>query len=158
LTAEHIAEGINALQKKIEGQAVYISAGKLYKIDDEGKLIAAEHDAAKPYLWPIAHNVRPAAQSLGVRSCEDCHSTDAPFFFGAVAVDSPVAAERATSKEMIEFQDINRKYTKWFAFSFVFRPWLKVIALCCCGIIGAVLLLYALRALACVVEVLAGKN
>jgi len=158
LTAEHIIEGLNSLQKKIEGKAVYISAGKLYKIDNAGKLIAAEHDAAKPYLWPIAHDVRPAAQSLGIRECEDCHSTDAPFFFGAVAVDSPIAAERDLSYEMTEFQNIDSFYTWAFAFSFVFRPWLKVIALGCCGIIGGVILLYALRALACIVKVLAGKS
>ncbi len=158
LTTEHIAEGINALQKKAGGQAVYISGGKLYNINDEGKLIAAEHDAAKPYLWPIAHDVRPAAQSLGIRECEDCHSTDAPFFFGAVAVDSPVFTEQKTSKEMVEFQDINRFYAWAFAFSFVFRPWLKVAALGCCGIIGGVILLYALKALACVVKTLAGKS
>jgi len=158
LTAENIIEGLNSLQKKTEGKAVYISGGKLYQIDNKGKLIAVEHDAAKPYLWPIAHDVRPAAQSLGVRRCEDCHATDAPFFFGAVAVDSPIAAERDLSKEMIEFQDINRFYTWAFAFSFVFRPWLKVVALGCCGIIGGVILLYALRALACVVKLLTGRS
>jgi len=158
LTTEHIAEALDSLQKKIEGKAVYISGGKLYKKDDKGKLVTAEHDAAKPYLWPIAHNVRPAAQSLGIRRCEDCHATDAPFFFGAVAVDSPIAEERATSKEMIEFQESNRFYTWAFAFSFVFRPWLKIVALSCCGILAGVLLLYALRALACIVELLTGRG
>ncbi len=155
---ELIAEGLKALQKPIEAKAVYISGGKLYRLDDEGKLIAAEHDAAKPYLWPIAHDVRPAAQSLGVFQCEDCHSTDAPFFFGEVTIDSPIAEQQKPSKEMVEFQDISRKYAWAFAFSFVFRPWLKVIALCCCGILAGVLLLYALRALDCIVKTITGKN
>jgi len=157
-TTEHIAEGLNLLQKKIEGKAVYVSAGKLYQIDNEGELTAAEHDAAKPYMWPIAHDVRPAAQSLGIRECEDCHSTDAPFFFSAVAVDSPIVSERDSSKEMVGFQESDRFYAWAFAFSFVFRPWLKVIALGCCGIIGGVILLYALRALACIVKLLAGRS
>jgi len=165
LTTEHIAEGIRALQKKVEGQAVYVSGGRLYYLR-RNKLAASfghpyswpvAYNATKPYLWPIAHDVRPAAQSLGVRRCEDCHATDAPFFFGAVAVDSPIAAEQDLSKEMVEFQDINRFYAWAFAFSFVFRPWLKVVALGCCGIIGIVILLYALKALACVTKTLAGK-
>lgn len=157
MTTEHVAKGLNELQKKVEGQSVYVSGGKLYEIDNDGSLIASEHDAAKPYLWPIAHDVRPAAQSLGVRRCEDCHSTDAPFFFGEVAVDSPVVTEQKTSKEMVEFQDISRFYAWAFAFSFVFRPWLKVVALCCCGLIGVVILLYGLKALVCVAKTLVGK-
>jgi len=156
LTDEDIAK-VLALLKTAEGEPVYVCGGKLHRLDDEGKLTATEHGAAEPYLWPIAHDVRPAAQSLGVRRCEDCHATDAPFFFGAVAVDSPIAAEQDLSKEMVEFQDINRFYAWAFAFSFVFRPWLKVVALGCCGIIGIVILLYALKALACVTKTLAGK-
>jgi len=158
LDNELIVEGLKTLQKTIEGKAIYISGGKLHHLDNEGKLVAAEHNAAAAYLWPIAHDVRPAAQALGVRRCEDCHSTDAPFFFGAVAVDSPIIAERDSSKEMVEFQGIDRFYAWAFAFSFVFRPWLKVVALCCCGLIGCVILLYGLRALACVVKTLSGKT
>jgi len=158
LNDELIIESLKALQETAEGAAVYISGGKLHRLDGEGKLIACEHNAAAPYRWPIAHNVRPAAQSLGVRRCEDCHSTDAPFFFGAVAVDSPLATEKGSSKEMIAYQGINRTYARVFAFSFVFRPWLKVIALGCCGIIAGVILLYALRALACVAKTLSGRN
>lgn len=105
MTTEHITEGINALQKKVEGQAVYISGGKLYEIDNDGSLITAEHDAAKPYLWPIAHDVRPAAQSLGAQRCEDCHSPDAPFFFGKVCIDSPVQGEGGAFKKMMDMYE-----------------------------------------------------
>jgi hypothetical protein len=157
LTDEQIGKVLELL-KTTEGEAVYICGGKLHRLNDKGRLIATEHDAAKPYLWPIAHDVRPAVQSLSAHQCQDCHSTDAPFFFGAVAIDSPIIAERDSSKEMIEFQGINRFYAWAFAFSFVFRPWLKVVALGSCAILAAVLLLYALRALACVVKTLAGKS
>jgi hypothetical protein len=141
-----------------EGEPVYICGGKLYRITEEGKLEASEHEAARPYCWAIAHDVRPAAQSLGVRRCEDCHSTDAPFFFGEVAVDSPIVSERDSVKKMVEFQDIDAFYAWAFAFSFVFRPWLKVVALGSCGLIGVVLLLYGLKALACVVKMLAEED
>ena len=156
LTEEHIAKALDLLKKTVEGEPVYICGGKLYRLDDSGQLCEPEeHSVAQPYLWPIAHNVRPAAQSLGVRRCEDCHSTDGPFFFGEVAVDTPVVSERDSVKKMVEFQGIDAFYAWAFAFSFVFRPFLKVVALGSCGLIGVVLLLYGLKALACVVKALA---
>ena len=88
----------------------------------------------------------------------DCHATDAPFFFGDVAVDSPIAAERDSVKGMVEFLDVRPFYTKAFAFSFVFRPWMKIICLGSCAVLAGILLLYALRALACVVKMLSGND
>jgi len=158
LTNEHINEALTLLQKSVESKAVYISGGKLYGLDDAGKLYEQDnHSAAQPYMWPIAHNVRPAAQALGVRYCTDCHATDAPFFFGDVTVDSPIVTARE-DKKMIEFQGIDPFYAWAFAFSFVFRPWMKFIALGSCAVLTLVLLLYALKALTCVVKVLAGEN
>lgn len=157
LTPKEIEKALELL-KTTEGEAVYICGGKLYRLDDKGKLITTEHDAAKPYLWPIAHDVRPAVQSLGAHRCEDCHSIDAPFFFAEVEVDTPVASEKGTVKKMIEFQGLKPVYTKLFAFSFVFRPFLEVVALCSSAILAAVLLLFALKALACVVRILAEKD
>jgi len=140
---------LKALAAAVEGKAVYVSGGNLYSLGDSGELVTeADHPAAKPYMWPIAHGVRPAAQSLGIRYCTDCHATDAPFFFGKVTVDSSGA-----SKEMVEFQDVDATYAKLFAMSFVFRPMLKIVSLCSCAVLGLVLLLYGLRALRCVVRV-----
>lgn len=157
LTAEQIEKALKLL-KTTEGEAVYICGGKLYRLNDKGELIATEHDAAKPYLWPIAHDVRPVMQSLGVRRCEECHSTDAPFFFAEVEVDTPIASEKGAVKKMIEFQQLRPVYTKLFAFSFIFRPFLKVVALCSSAILAAVLLLYTLKALGCIAKVLVGKS
>ncbi len=157
LTTEHIVKGLEALAKSVKGTPAYISAGKLYKLDDSGTLSEEEHPSAKPYLWPIAHDVRPAAQSLGIRYCTDCHATDGPFFFGDVAVDSPIVAARE-AKKMVEFVKVRPFYTKAFAFSFVFRPWLKVFALGSCAILAGVLLLYALKALACIAKVLTERD
>jgi len=159
ITTKHITEALKSLQETIEGEAVYICGGKLYRLDgDSGQLLEKEHSAARPYLWPIAHNVRPAAQSLGVRRCEDCHSTDSPFFFGKVGIDSPVVAQQERTKTMVEFERLRPFYTWAFAFSFVFRPWLKVVALGSCAVLAVVLLLYGLKALACVVKVLAEED
>jgi hypothetical protein len=142
----------------IEAQAVYVCGGKAYRLDDSGQLVAQDHPAAKPYLWPIAHDVRPAAQSLGSGGCGDCHTTDSAFFFGDVEIDSPVASEQGVTKKMVEFQGFDPVYTKAFAFSFVFRPWLKVVSLASCAVIAGILLLYALRALGCITKALAGRD
>jgi hypothetical protein len=100
---------------------------------------------------------RPAVQSLGVRSCQDCHATDAPFFFADVEIDSPLVADK-TSAKMIDFQNLKPFYVKAFAFSFVFRPWLKLVILASCAGLAGVLVLYALRALALVFKVLSEEN
>jgi hypothetical protein len=159
ITKEKITDALRVLNDVDDGKAVYVAGGFLYRLDDSGKLIEQEnHPSAKPYIWPIAHNVRPAAQSLGVRYCEDCHSPDAPFFFGDVTIDTPIVSEREFTKKMVEFQDIDAFYTWAFAFSFVFRPWLKVIALACSIVLAGVLLLYALKVLGCVAKVLAEED
>jgi len=160
LTDDHIAKGLTALASdgSVEGKVVYVAGGRLYSLDDSGQLSEQEdYPAAKPYLWPIGHDVRPAAQSLGIRYCTDCHGIKAPFFFGDVTVDTPVAAAREP-KKMVEFQDISPSYAWAFAFSFVFRPWMKIVVLVSCAVMAFVLLLYGLKALGCVVKTLAGEN
>jgi hypothetical protein len=158
ISKDQITEVLKSLSALAEVKPVYICGGNLYKLDDTGTLVAVEHDAAAPYLWPIAHNVRPAAQALGINHCHDCHSTDAPFFFGKVAVDSPLASQEDAAKRMVEFQHLDANVVKLFAMSFVFRPWLKVVALASCAVIAAVLLLYALKALACITKVMVGED
>jgi hypothetical protein len=159
LSEENITSALASLAKAIEGKAVYVAGGNLYSLDDKGKLQKQQgHPAAQPYMWPIAHDVRPAAQSLGVRRCEDCHATDSPFFFGTVTVDSPVVADRISVKRMVEFEGLSPVYTWLFAFSFVFRPWLKIVAIGSCVILAGILLLYALKALASVAKVLTGED
>ncbi|MHC4737598.1 MAG: hypothetical protein ACYS9Y_01705, partial [Planctomycetota bacterium] len=61
-------------------------------------------------------------------------------------------------KEMLEFQDVPAFYTKAFAMSFVFRLMLKIVAIISCAVLGAVVLLYGLKALDLVVKILAGKD
>jgi len=160
--AEQIKKVLTSLSsvKSINGSPVYIAGGKFYSLDKKGQVTSAEHNAAEPYLWPIAHDVRPTTQSLGAGECQDCHSTKAPFFFGQVAVDGPVNAEKNADeyKKMLEFQQLPPFYTWAFAASFVFRPWMKIIAGGSCAIIAAVLLLYALKALGFITKILVNKD
>jgi hypothetical protein len=160
LKEEDIARILSLLASKVpEGaKPIYITGGRIYSLVGEGQLSSTEHEMAAPCMWPIAHDVRPAAQSLGMRDCGDCHSTDSPFFFGLVAVDSPLKSTAASGVEMIKFEDLPKFYTKAFAISFVFRPWLKAVAIAASVLIGGVLLLYALRALAFVTKAVAGEG
>ncbi len=154
LPEETLVAALGALSEQIEQpsegtkpQAVYVAGGKLYQLSD-GQLVESNFPKAGPYAWPIAHDVRPASQSLGRDGrCADCHSTTAPFFFGAVAVDSPVKPETVLLRSQVSFQKVSPGFAKAFAWSFMFRPWMKVTVLACCAVIGAVILVFALRAL-----------
>jgi hypothetical protein len=158
LKEEDIVKILTMLGEKVEAgaKAVYVTGGKVYSLDDGEKLVSADNKMAEPYMWPIAHDIRPAAQSLGVRNCQDCHATNSPFLFGQVLIDSPL--KNLTGKEMAAFENLPRLYTKAFAFSFVFRPWLKVVAILSSLVILGVLVLYALKALGFVAKVVVGDE
>ena len=160
LTPSRISDILRAFAAQDSGQAqvVYVSGGKLYRVDESNKLSEADHPAARPYSWAMAHDVRPAAQSLGVRGCGDCHSTDAGFYFGKVAIDSPLESVRSSTKEMIDFAGLNGFYSKIFAVSFVFRPWFKFLTLVSSVVLVAILMMYAFKGLSLVLERANGKS
>jgi hypothetical protein len=146
---EQIGAALKSLALAVQDKPVYIAGGSLYRLNDAGEVLEQpNHPAAAPYSWPIAHTVRPAAQSLGVRYCTDCHATTAPLFFGSVPVDSPVSTPQPAVHKMVDFQKIDPTYAWAFSASFVFRPWFKVVAGGSAAVLCLVLLLYGLRALA----------
>ncbi len=156
LTEEQIAAVLTALQSEEIKTPVYICSGRLHKIGQDGKLVSETNAAAAAYAWPLAHDVRPKDQSLGARSCADCHTTDSAFFFAKVPVDGPLP-QGLEAVEMVRLQGLDRLYVWAFNASFVFRPWLKTVTLTACGLIGMILLLYGLKwlsaiARACVEE------
>jgi len=150
LTAERILAVLAMLKEKDEkkGEFGYVCAGKLYRAGAGGNLEAADHPAAKPAAWPVAHNVRPAAQSLGVGGCTDCHDFDAPIAFGEVKVPSPAEIGRGVTMAMYEFQGRDPLELKAWAMSYLFRPIFKVVGFATAGVIAAVLVLYVLLGLA----------
>lgn len=133
--------GLLAAESRADGTPVYVSGGRLHRVDATGRLTTEEHPAARPYVWPLAHDVRPAALALGAKGCQDCHDATGPIFAGRVPVDSPLAAERKEAWPMSRFQKgLDATYLADFARTFPYRPWLK-------GTVGAsvaVLFLFAL--------------
>ncbi len=129
-----------------EAPSGYIAGGKLHRLQG-GTLRAEDNAQAQPYLWPIAHDVRPATQALGAKGCQDCHSTDAAIFFGKVAVDSPLASDRTASLTMAHFEKgLDVDYQSKLAGTWKYRGWLKAIGLTAAGLLLLVLLAYVVRA------------
>lgn len=151
LNDDQVVRWLRLLEAGPQGQGtpVYVAGGKLHRVDGAGRMTAEDHPSAEPYLWPLAHDVRPASQSLGIRGCEDCHATNAPLSFGTVPVDSPLVSERGGVWKMARFQKhVDPAYAADFARSFRYRPWLKAVELISAGVLALVLLAYATRGLA----------
>jgi len=148
LTADQITKGLAALAaQKDAGEPVFVSGGRLYRKADGGSLAGAEHPAAAPCAWPVAHDVRPKGRSLGSAGCTDCHALDGPIFFGNVTADSTAETQAPIVKAMHEF--LGKDPTELWAWgmSYMFRPMFKVVGFVTAGVIAAVLAAYALLGL-----------
>jgi hypothetical protein len=145
------AETVSAVLGKLGtdgGEPCYVVGGKLYRLGDGGKLTASDSAAAKPYAWPVAHDVRPAARSLGAGGCTDCHSDKSAIFFGKVLAEGPARIAEPAALSMYEFQGKDPISLKLWALSYQGRPYFKVLGYATAGIIAAVLLLYGMLGLA----------
>ena len=97
------------------------------------------------YWWPLAHNVRPASQSLGARGCEDCHSDDAPIYFGRVTDAGDAAADARPIQLMHQLRGDDAAFAKVWNLGFVYRPAFKWFGFICAGVIALVALHYLLN-------------
>ena len=160
LTADQVMAGLGALRDLAKGGApVYIAGGRLYRISDEGTLASEDgNEAAAPYSWPLAHDVRPATQSLGVsRNCSDCHSDDSPFFFGEVEAAGPAAVGEPVVVKMYEFQARDPATLHAWALSYQGRPVFKIVGYAAAAVLAALLILYLFYGLAAITRWMAGK-
>jgi len=124
-----------------EEEYVYLSGGRLFRLDRDGNLSAARHPAAEPAVWPLGHQVRSAQQSLGINGCTDCHSEGSPFFFGKIIGTGPLKTEIVEKRSAHMFMDLDKPYQRLFGLSFRVRPLFKVILIVASVIVGSVLLL-----------------
>jgi len=119
----------------------------------DGKPAHVAHSQQVSHVcWPLAHDVRPAAQSLGVRGCADCHAEDAPLDFGRVSppvtpvAQAPPGSEGATMT-MVELRGDDVLIRRLWARAFLFRPAFKWFGLACAGLVLLVLLRFLLDAI-----------
>ncbi len=83
---ERMRGALSAIEEQFPGkQAVFITGGTGWVRygDEKLKMLSGDElgEAAQPYAWPMAHNVRPARQAMGAQGCTECHSDQSPFFF-----------------------------------------------------------------------------
>lgn len=161
LTEEQTAAALKALAdstKEQGAQFAYVGSGKLFTLDASGKLKADDHAAAAPTAWPLAHEVRPAAQALGAHTCTDCHSFNSPFFFANVPAVGPLKTLRAAVQPMTALQFQDGLFHKLLGLTFVARPYFKVLAFAVAGLIAAIVLAYGLPALTRLIRYLSTRK
>ena len=157
-TAEMIAAALKALGGD-GGQAVYVGGGKLYTLGADGKPAGAEHPAAGPCSWPLAHDVRPAAQSLGADgACTDCHSSDSAMLFGKVVAAGIADLGDPAVIEMYQLAGEDATFHKLFGLTFIFRPWLKAFGFLASAVVLLLFLAYGLPAVRCLLGHLTGRR
>jgi hypothetical protein len=153
LTEQQISKTLEGLAADADaGEPVYIVGGRLHQRSPDGRIVAREHPAAEPYAWPLGHDVRPRAQSLGARGCADCHSEEGAIYFARVAALGPVDPDQAVVRTMYEMRGEDGMLPTLFARSFLFRPVLKFVSFGSAILLGAVLVLYGLRGLGAVLD------
>ncbi|MEM6470841.1 MAG: hypothetical protein AAF802_14880, partial [Planctomycetota bacterium] len=94
LFSEKVYASIEAIQKAFEiEQAVYVSSGFIYAAGKEEdtleKIELEDTSAIDAVAWPMAHNVRPAGWSLGIKGCLECHSEQWLIFASTVRPRGP---------------------------------------------------------------------
>jgi len=135
-----------------ENELAYISGGYRYTMVDSGRLVAFHDKSLKPYIWPLAHDVRPATQSLGINGCNDCHTINSALYFSRVDRDTPFKSESALTIRMSIFMKESPVAAWIFSFSFFFRPLLKFMILGSMLLITAILILSGLNGLSRIIH------
>jgi len=126
---------------------VYISGGKLFRLDRDGRLEAVNDTAADPVTWPLGHEVRPARQSLGINGCKDCHRFGSPFLFRKAKGTGPLKTDRVKTVSANAFMRLDRPYQTLFGLSFAVRPLFKWVLFFSILVVGSVLALVVILVL-----------
>ncbi len=145
LTEEQVALVLTALAGSNEGSDfAYVSGGRMFRVGRDGKLAARSDAAAEPVTWPMAHNVRPAQQSLGWNGCTDCHSGGSDFFFTKLRGTGPLLTTNVEKRSAASFMGLGGLFQRFFGLSFITRPLYKVVLAVCAFVIGALVFLAGL--------------
>ena len=146
---EKLVEALETLAELVpEGsQPVFVSGGKVYARQGEGALESFSHAAAEPYAWKMAHDVRPAMWSTGVRGCADCHAFGSPMFEGQVTAIGTVPDDAPVRATMIEIAGYDPWMHGGWNLTFPGRPLFKFGGFAAMAVVGLVLLAYAMAGL-----------
>ena len=140
LTETQVSLVLEALARGGRANAVYVSGGKLFRLDKKNRLEVLDDPAADPVAWPVAHEVRPARQALGWNGCTDCHSLSSKFFFARVDGQGPLRTEKISRRPASSYMGVDNLYHRLFGLSYAGRPYFKILLGAAALVIGAVLL------------------
>ena len=142
-----LAEGLQELQETVtaeNAESVFVSGGRAYRLAEDGTAAAFDHEAAQPYAWRLAHDVRPAQQSLGTKGCYECHADGTPIFEGQVTARAASPTDEPVTYAMHELAGYDKtKMDAWNA-SFRGRKAFKYFGFGAMGVASLVLLSYVL--------------
>jgi hypothetical protein len=145
---EKLPSALKELKDKAAGGTpVYVSGGKVYALGADGGLSVTTNPAAEPYSWPLAHEVRPARQALGVKGCVECHSPGSSIFYSSVAAVGPAPDSEPMVTSLSSHGPIEPALLAAWEQSFGGHFTFKVIATVSFAVLSAVLLLYGLSGL-----------
>ena len=140
-----LAEGLAAIKAAAGDEAavpVYVSAGRAFRLNQAGQVEQFPHEAASPYAWKLAHDVRPARWSSGVKGCYECHAAGSPLLEGQVTALGPAPEEKPLTQDMYHFTGYDKlKMDAWNA-SFQGRTAFKYFGFAATGVVGLFLLSY----------------
>ena len=140
---ERLTDALKVLaEDSSDATPVYLTGGKAYRLNQAGELESFEHPAAKPYTWPLAHDVRPARHSLGGGGCFDCHADGSPTFYGTVTALGPAPDDSPPTTVMHQLQGLDPNLLALWNQSFNFRTAFKWFGSICIGIVTLVVLLF----------------
>jgi len=148
LTEEQVGLVLGALAGTAgDAEAVYVSGGRMFRLGKNGTLVSDSQAAAEPVVWPLAHNVRPAQQSLGWKGCTDCHSGGSDFFFTQIKGTGPLLTKKVEKRSASAFMGLGGLFQRIFGLSFIVRPVFKLVLAVCAFVAGSLLFLAGLVAL-----------
>jgi hypothetical protein len=147
---EKLAKALSTLAESMAEQGakpVYISGGRAYQLADDGSVEESSPEAAQPYAWKLAHDVRPARWSTGASGCYECHREGAPIFEGLVTAVGPAPDAEPITEALYQMQGLDKVKLDAWNQSFQGRSAFKWAGFGAMGIVLLILLLYLLLGL-----------
>lgn len=132
-------------QGNARGIPVYTALGRVYMLSSPEQMVWRDAPSTHSYVWPIAHDVRPAAQALGAGGCTDCHAEDSPLDFGVALTPITQFDTTPPYQTMIARRGDDERLARAWAKSFAWRSIFKVLAFAGIGVVILIVLAFGLK-------------